>query len=151
MKNYLLLLAAICALTVASCSSDKNDALPSKAEMLIKSNWKITERTQVTTDSAGVSTTTTALEDCLKDDTYTFSSGNKFTLDQGAIKCDSLAPQISTGTWALTENDNKLTITSGNVNLTGDLVELTSSKVVLKTTLNVNSNVVVNTTTFSAQ
>jgi len=150
MKNYLLLLAVAGAFTFTACNDDDED-VQSKKEMITSKTWKLTTRSQVVTDSTGNSTTDNTIDACEMDDTYKFTSDNNFIRDEGATKCDPTDPQTETGTWALTDNDTKFTITSSGFTVPGDLVEISNSKLVVKSSLEIFGDKIVTTSTFSAQ
>ena len=66
------------------------------AKAAIDSPWKVID---------------TALPVCYRDNITTFSSNNRFTVDEGKIKCDTTkyAPQILlSGTWSLQNNQTTL-------------------------------------------
>ena len=80
----------------ASCSKDDStDSEPTKKELLTESAWKFNN---AGIDANGDGTIDTALpagtiEDCDKDNTYTFLPDGTGTMDEGATKCDPLNPQ----------------------------------------------------------
>ena len=154
MKNYFLLLALGAAFTFSACDNDDDDAsTPSqtRTQMLTSKTWQISARSQVYTDSAGNSTTDTSLDNCEKDDTYKFTTDNKINFDEGATKCDPDDPQTGTGTWAFSSNETKLDLTVSGIPISGDIIELTPNRMILKSTIDIFGEEIVNTSTFTAQ
>ncbi len=150
MKNYFLLLALAATVGFTSCGKDDDDVAPTKTELLTSKTWMLSERVQVTTDSSGTTTNSTILA-CEKDDTYKFTTDNKYTRDEGATKCDPSDPQTEAGSWVFTDNETKLAVTSGNFTLPAEIIELTSSKMVVRSTLDFFGDQIVATNTFIAQ
>ena len=148
-KHYLLLLAMAASFTFVSCDDD-DEVTPTKTELLTSKTWSISERVQTMTDSSGT-TTDNSLDACEKDDTYTFTTDNKLNFDEGATKCNPSDPQTSTGSWTLSDNDTKLTLVSSGLSIPGELLELTASKMVVKSTLDFGGTIIVNTSTFTAR
>lgn len=74
-------------------------------------------------------------ENCAKDDVMMFNAGNNFVYDEGASKCDSGDPQQEAGTWTLSDDKKKLTLTSESINNTPEPiiydVVFTSTKLTL--------------------
>ncbi|WP_113662101.1 DUF5004 domain-containing protein [Pedobacter nanyangensis] len=57
-------------------------------------------------------------ENCSKDDLVHFNAGGNFIYDEGPTKCDPDAPQQESGTWSLSADKKKLTLTSNIINNT---------------------------------
>jgi len=55
-------------------------------------------------------------ESCSKDDIVYFNAGGNFIYDEGPTKCDPNDPQQETGSWSLSGDKKKLTLTSGIIN-----------------------------------
>ena len=130
----------ICALSlaliggIASCSEDKKEdpAPKTRAELLMAKSWSVTGETET------VGSTTTDVfadnyEACELDDTFKFLAGSILTYDQGKIKCDPNEDQSITGSWALSENDNKLAFLVFIFGREAKIEELTDTKLVLST------------------
>ncbi len=74
---------------------------------------------------------------CIKDDQTTFNENGTATIDEGASKCNSTDPQTyDGGTWALSEDEKTLSLTSDGetvnwtlTKLETDLLEATASVV----------------------
>lgn len=71
------------------------------------------------------------LPDCSKDGFMNFHDDGTMVYDEGATKCDPGDPQTETGTWTFTDNETRLSTTSGGVTEIVDIVELTDSKLVI--------------------
>lgn len=100
MKQITLLVFA--ALMLHSCSKDKTttssnpDPTPIKTPLeLLDGTWKI--ESSISNEAGNPST----LPDCSKDNLVTFNSNGSMLADEGAVKCDSMDAQTSTGTWKM--------------------------------------------------
>ena len=101
-------------LTVESC---KKDEPKSKIEILTSRSWIVSSGT-----TNGVEK---FLDDCVKDNYFTFATNGTYTLHTGAIKC--VPSEIDyTNTWSL--SDDGKTILLGQ---TQWFIEITESKLVL--------------------
>ena len=138
MKKSFLLLALAAGFTFTSCDKD-DDAAPSKTEMLTNKSWKMTAST-VSVNNGNPNDVYAMMPACNKDDFSTFTSDGKYTLDEGATKCNANAVQTQTGTWQFTENETKLKSTLGANTAEQTITELTSSKMVLTTEQTSTSN-----------
>lgn len=127
----LLILAAILNI---NCSKDEADPPPSaktKTELITKAAWKFEKA-----EEANLGDVTDQLDDCIKDNTITFTStaNAKGTgvADEGAIKCG--ASQQTAFNWTLDNNETKLTsdkplFTGGSGEFT--IVSLTETNLVV--------------------
>jgi hypothetical protein len=150
MKNYLLLLIAASAFIFTSCG-DNNPPEPTKTELITNKNWKITAQSE--SDNGGAATDSyTNISSCNKDDIFIFGTDGKFTWDEGATKCDPADPQtVETGTWAFTNEEGKIVLTFVGDTDEFDIVELTSSRLVIKESSSFQGVNTVTTTTYTAQ
>ena len=131
-KNLIL---SIAILGLLACSKEDPAPAKSKEELLTNNNSKIWKKTETSTN--GIPET---LQDCEKDNTYTFKSDNKLDFGYGTNKCSSIETD-NTGSWKFNQPKDSLTITikitSGSTTVTNDLkykiLELSESK--LKLTL----------------
>ncbi len=102
---------------------------------LTTGTWKITEYTLTT--SSGSSDLLGLVDDCEKDDLYTFQTDKTILRDEGATKCSPDNPQTKTdGTWDI--NGDKFTGTNDEGSQTWDIVTLDNStfKITATKTLN---------------
>jgi Lipocalin-like domain len=104
-----VLVALCCVATLASCK--KESVTIAKSDALVAHSWK-TSKVEAVVNGIGVDATSTFVEDCDKDDTETFTADKKWTANHGTVKCDTNEAATETGTWALSENDSKLSVTS---------------------------------------
>jgi hypothetical protein len=127
MKKFALLIIA-CLTILAACKKD--DADPSKKELLCGKNWKMTA---LTINATGVTIDVFALyyEDCDKDDLVRFNEDGTTLMDY-KVRCDPSDPATETGTWSFNSDQTVLTMDGDAYNI----VELTGST--LKVTANEN-------------
>ncbi|WP_303312704.1 hypothetical protein [Hymenobacter sp. BT730] len=121
------LLATVSILSLSACKKEE----PTRAELLMGPKWLTTafyteRKGQDNYDLLGVGT-------CYSDDFKVYTTG-KYTRDEGAIKCDPSYPQVTAGTWQLTENETKFTIREVGwaESETWTLVEITSSTMTIE-------------------
>jgi len=138
MRNYSsLIFLFILTLVMAGCEKDK-DAEPTKEELLMAKNWKITavKINGTVNGTAGEVDYYNYLIACQTDNFLKFNTGGVVVVDEGAAKCAPTAPQTTQGTWSLKENatGDILTI-GGNILLSYGLVK-TSDRDLTVVTLN---------------
>jgi hypothetical protein len=143
-------------LLFSACSND--DELTTKTDLLTSSSWKVTALTVdpafPTFDNEGNVTGSTndlfaMMDDCSKDDTYSFNTDKTLILDEGASKCYNAAPQKTTGSWSFNSDETTLTITVDGDPQTMTIVELTDKAIKLKVTESQGGVSFSITTTFS--
>lgn len=144
MKKYLLLVGGILVLGACKKNDDATPTAQSKTDLLTAHNWKPSTGTYTIT-SSGTSITSDAFETCDKDDSYKFGSDKSLVVDAGTVKCNSSDPQKETGTWALSNNDQKLTMNLPNQAINGDL----DVKELTTTTLHLSGTQTSNGVTFT--
>lgn len=125
-KTFTLLCTLLLAVVFLGTSCKKDDEKTSE-DLIAAHSWKMTGYT-----IANISD----LDDCSKDDIYTFDKDGTYKFDEGATKCDDGDPQQYTGTWAISTSTTPetLTITLDGVSLPIDeskITELTANKMVL--------------------
>lgn len=98
MKTLRFLLVPALLLSAAGCKKEK-DAEPTKTALLTAKTWRESSSTLVVNGAEGVQNTPTA-----NASTWKFSTDNKVTVTKPNNT-------TSTGTWALAENDTKITLT----------------------------------------
>ena len=147
-KNTLALLFAF-ALGLAGCSKKADDPTPTtpplsaKTTLLITPKWRITAIVGALT-FGGQTTTTDSyanLPTCRRDDFSKFSADLTVAQDEGATRCTQTDPQTRAGTWSFNAAETQLTVidpskpvgTTGQT-VTADLLQLTSTTLVVKTT-----------------
>ena len=121
MKSIMYLLLFTFALTLAVISCNKDAATKSNKELLTSTQWKIFSRS-----TNGVAE---VFENCEKDNYVIFSSNGTFTYNPGTLKC--FADEVATnGSWSLSSDEKKITLSSTGQISEGIIVELTESKFV---------------------
>ena len=155
MKRVSLLatLALACAFT--ACKKD-NEKPKSTSELLMAKTWKMTGLMEQVGSTTATDEFATA-QNCEKDNLYKFEANNKFTLDEGALKCGSTDPQAISGNWALTNSDKTLTAVAvdqasfTSIEITGTIEKISATEFVLKDTDTSGGTTTVTTATFKAQ
>lgn len=104
---------ALLSLLLGSCKKEETTVPKSKTELLCAHYWITTAVTvDPPFDDNGTPFTDifSLFEDCQKDDLYKFNTDKTTIIDEGASKCDPLAPQTINGTWSFDANETVLTI-----------------------------------------
>ena len=119
----------ICTLAVIGCKKDD----PSPTEILTaESCWKITLLEGF--DKVNNLWVAVPIEDCQADDCFSFKTDQTFTVEEGAAKCSPDDPQQSKGSWSLSDDGKKLSLSdSGNTDV-GTVIELKQGKLVYEAT-----------------
>ncbi len=124
----------ISGIAFASCKKkDKTPPAPSKTEIVQEGKWKLTSA-----NFNGIYDLVNDFEACQKDNFYLFNTNKTITVDEGATKCDPSTPQNATdGMWELQSNDTKIvisgsSITAGLGSLSGDIIEISNTKLQFK-------------------
>ena len=113
MKKILLLSFICCSifLIINSCSKKSSSSTTqTKMQLITASAWKY--------DTAGIDLNGDGIIDeslpggvipsCITDNTLTFNSDSTGVQNEGAIKCDSSAPQTSNFTWAFNSSQTSI-------------------------------------------
>jgi hypothetical protein len=115
----------ICALAVVGCKKDE----PTPTEILTAGTcWKMTLLEGY--DTSNSIWVAVSVEDCDADNCFAFKADQTFTMDEGATKCHPDDPQTSTGTWSLSNDGKKLSLSDAAFTEVGTIVELTKGKLV---------------------
>ena len=155
-------------LVVTGCKKDEEAAAtttptptPTKTELLTGKNWKFTAATvdpaiDLNFDGTLDTDYYALLAPCNQDNLTKFNTNFTVTFDEGAIKCDSLAPQTTnTAIWAWSTNETVLTIdndgTGPNTPYSIDVLELTATKFKANQTLTLDTVNYVFTATWTKQ
>ncbi len=132
MKNALktaVSLLLVCAFAVVGCKKDD----PSPTEILTAGTcWKMTLLEGF--DTANNLWVAVPIEDCDADNCFTFKADQSFSVEEGSTKCDPDDPQTSTGTWSLSDDGKKLSLSDSSTSDVGTIVELVSGKLVYEAT-----------------
>ncbi|HTN46049.1 MAG TPA: lipocalin family protein [Flavipsychrobacter sp.] len=112
MKKLLILCAGIA--LFSACKKDEKDN-KSASEHLTAAKWMV-ESGSLRMQGPGVDTTENLFEGaeaCDMDDVWSYTSDFKYTISEGATKCDPSNPDVSDqGVWTLINNNSKLVIVS---------------------------------------
>lgn len=123
LTNMRLVLLLLSTTIIFACSKDEESK--SATDLLTggsAKSWRIQSRT--------FNGTLDPIDSCEADDFLTFNkSGNTFTDNPGNITCGA---SVSSGTWALSNNNKVLTMTEGGNSNAIDINELSEHKLVLK-------------------
>lgn len=113
MKNIYFCLMAMLCLSLSACK--KGASSKTKTDYLTQKSWiEIAERSN--TDNGAWTDEFGNYQACESDNILKLSKDGTFTIDEGASKCSVNDPQVSeSGTWKLTSNETKLTVTEGGI------------------------------------
>lgn len=132
MKSTLKSAAAllfICTLAVIGCKKDD----PSPVEILTAGTcWKMTLLEGF--DKTNNVWAAVPIEDCQADDCFSFKTDQTFTVEEGAAKCNPNDPQQSKGTWSLSDDGKKLSLSDSSNTDVGTIIELKEGKLVYEAT-----------------
>lgn len=117
-----------CALAIVGCKKDE----PTPTEILTAGTcWKMTLLEGY--DTANGLWVSVPIEDCDADNCFTFKANQDFVVEEGAAKCNPDDPQSSKGTWSLSSDGKKLSLSDAGDTEVGTLVELVEGKLVYET------------------
>lgn len=151
LKKITLLSALFAALVLAGCSKKTEDPTPTtptlsaKATLLTTPKWRITAIVSAATFNGQTTTNDSyaTLRQCKRDDFGKFNADFSVVTDEGATRCTSTDPQTKTGSWSLNAAETQLTIVDPSLpagtlgqTVTADLLQLTSTTMVIRTTNN---------------
>ena len=118
--NYLYPIAA-CTLLLVSCTKNKTN------DELILGDWTLTALTSdppQVVNGVVITDWYTQIEDCDKDNIYSYYDNKTFKFDEGATNCDPLDPQNISGNWAFLSNETELQVIYQNDTILYDLIDL---------------------------
>lgn len=135
MKKLTFALAALVALTlmVSSCKKDNDNPTPTpsgpqnktKTELLSANNWKTISMMSDGYDIYNI------MDDCDKDNFIKINANGSYVDDEGLTKCDSNAPQTTSGLWKFINNESTLVFdakdTASILKLTTDTLRMSAS------------------------
>ena len=121
-------------------SCKKNDqTTPDVATSLQNKNWKLVALTVSPAINGITDAYTNYLEDCERDNLFTFNLNNVFVLNEEATKCDPADPQTQNGTWNYNSTSKmlffQLTLPSDEYNMMITQIDATSFTGVEKETV----------------
>lgn len=120
------------AIGVTSCNKDDK----SSRDLLLEGQWRpVLVRIDPAIDYNGatVSSLPLELDNCEADDAWTFQPVGTILISEGPTKCDPADPDTySGGTWALTNNDQTLTINIDSEVIVFDFTSINNSEMQLR-------------------
>ncbi len=110
-----MILLSISVLGVTGCKKSSSPSEETKTEVIAKSSWKYYNAGADLDKNGTIDSPlpSTILLPCIIDNLITFQANGTATIDEGATKCDPVAPQTTTATWSFSNNESILNI-SGN-------------------------------------
>lgn len=148
----LLIAACVGLLAFSACKDDKEETpAPSQtgSAALTGKDWRMTANTtRITGNSMDTTMDNFAdMEDCEKDDLIRFNENKTVTTKSGALKCDPSDPDSEDGgTWELSADSKKLTVTVDGDPETVDVVTLTETSLVISMSGEVSPGITGSTT-----
>ena len=109
------IVASIALISMSGCGDDPLPApAPSKTELICKGKWEIASLPIDPAIDLGMGVKlkdyTQMMQDCEKDNFYTFSADNTYILDEGLLKCSPTAAQTKSGAWSLSADGKTFTL-----------------------------------------
>ncbi len=107
---FLLLTVAITSAFIISCTKDE-PAAATNFSYITEKPWVLKNEWAKSAIDSPWKVIDTSLPICFKQEIYTYTSDNRFTVIPGAIKCDTTkyAPTVlAAGTWSLQNNESTL-------------------------------------------
>lgn len=135
------LLVALFAFPLVVACKKEEEKPKSRTELLTEKNWQVRAATSDPALPLGGTLVTDVyaqLPACAKDDIERFDKPNIYKDDQGSNRCDPSAPQTATGTWVISPDDSRITITESAGSYSYEILELNDNtlKVRYPTVLN---------------
>jgi hypothetical protein len=135
MKKAALLATLAVACTFSACKKDDEKPL-TKPGMLTAKSWRISADAESTTASGQTTTTDTyaTYKACEKDDYVKFMTNKSMEFNEGETRCLTTDPQTMPGSWDLSSDETKLTMTDPYLrkSVVFDVVELTKTSLKVK-------------------
>lgn len=145
-----------------ACKKDSKDGGTGGKSALEDANWKITAATANVMGIDQDLYASGAIQDCMKDNTYTFNADGTGTVEEGSTKCVGSDEQTRTGgQWELSSDGKQLTLsdfsdiidlpmTTGS-DLVLDVLQLDATKLKVKFNADFGGFSTVATVTFTDQ
>lgn len=129
-------------MVLTGCSKDDDNDKQSKTQLLTASSWKFSNAGIDANNDGSIDSPLPdgTLEDCSKDDTFVFNEGGTGTADEGPTKCDPADPQTVNFGWALSNNEQDLTLTGfdfGGLDANFKIRALTATKLTISQTVEI--------------
>ena len=127
----------------AQFTACEKDEKLTKKEMIQGKEWIVSEMTidpGIDFGDGVITDLLSVMNECEKDDIYSFYEGGNFAIDKAANHCYEGEPQIETGEWTLNDEEIILTVTmivDGAPEVKEyELIEVSSTKIVGKMAVN---------------
>jgi hypothetical protein len=131
-KNLIL---AFTVLAIASCKKDETPEPVLGAKDLIAKKWKQVSAIETYSFQPGSTDVFPSYDECDKDDINIYNVNGTYSLTAGTLKCSANSPDVlESGTWTLTTNDTKVSITSGGTTYDLTITELTGTSLKVRDT-----------------
>jgi Lipocalin-like domain len=122
--NSMLIIAVLAIITGSvGCKKEEVVATIDTKAILTSGKWKLTAQTTDGKDSYS------SIDACDKDNTETYSTDGKVTVDQGAVKCDATDPQVQVYTYALSADNKIINIKGGPFDLNFTILEINATTI----------------------
>src|SRR5262252_836322 len=109
MTTIFILLSA--GVLISSCKKSNNNPTKSKTQLLTQGAWYLTKYEQKTNNGNWIDNYIT-IPNCGRDNFTTFQTNGTQIVDEGATKCSAGDPQTNSATWAFTDNETRIAITT---------------------------------------
>ncbi|TGE20477.1 hypothetical protein E5K00_21000 [Hymenobacter aquaticus] len=151
-RSSLIALSLLLAGALGACKKDNTET---KQDMLVGKNWQISAATTTYSGSqSGTEDVYAEMLACEKDNYIRFESNKTLQVNEGKNVCPDSEP-MAMGSWDINADQTKLYINAPELGNSAaaqsDIVELSSSKLVLKNVIVQPDVMAVTTTTFTAQ
>lgn len=140
MRIYLFtIVAAVLILSISSCKKDDDTpASKSKQQLVSQKSWTISDVKMspgITIQGFNITDAGMFIEECIKDNSYTFNLDSTITMNEGATKCSENSPQeVQDGTWVFNEDQSKMIFSDNEFLGHLSMDELTENKLILSRT-----------------
>lgn len=129
MRNHALLLSCWVLGALGACQQ-KDPAPLTRTQLLINKKWQL--RSAIFSFPGAQDVEYFGLvRPCSRDDYQQFNLPNTLVMDEGLLKCSARLPQTQTGTWTLSANDTRLSMTNKDTIITYTILRLTSDSLKL--------------------
>jgi hypothetical protein len=137
MKKCILHASLLLVILCTACKKDEPVSIQTKTELLTDGSWIISSILSDADGNGSYESDDFALfPDCYKDNFYTFKEDLEVEMNEGAMKCDPMDPQISSIVWTFTSNETSIVIDTD----TYRVAELSNNTLKLKQEYGNNKN-----------
>ena len=133
MKNTHKITAFILFAAALAMMGCKKDKLTSSEILTAGTCWKMVLLEGY--DTANSLWVSVPIEACAADNCFVFNADQTLIVEEGLTKCDPADAQSSKGSWSLSEDERKLSMSDDGDTQVGDIIELISGKLVYETAL----------------